>query len=88
MFFFLVIDTAHASDNYSRFRKNLLETIIRDGKVEYNKNIGAALSSGKTDKNEFFTVEKMLSDRSRIIGQAKFTYSLLEKAFTTKNKKV
>ena len=61
---------------------------IRNEKLEYNKKIEAASSSGKIDKNEFFTVEKILSDRSRIIEQAKFTYSLLEKAFTTKNKNV
>ena len=61
---------------------------IRNEKLEYNKKIEAASSSGKIYKNEFFTVEKILSDRSRIIEQAKFTYSLLEKAFTTKNKNV
>ena len=61
---------------------------IRNEKLEYNKKIEAASSSGKIDKNEFFTVEKILSDRSRIIEQAKFTHSLLEKAFTTKNKNV
>ena len=46
--FFLVIDTTLASDNSSRFRKNLLERIlkvimttddkIRDEKVQYNIN--------------------------------------------------
>ena len=59
---------------------------IRDEKVQYDINREAgkisALSSGKIDKNEFFTGEKILpSDQSGIIEQAKFTYSPLGKAF-------
>ena len=35
----------------------------------------SALSSGKIDKYEYFTGEKILpSDQSRIVEQAKFTY--------------
>ena len=38
--------------------------------------------SRKTDKYEYLTGEKLLpSDQSRIIEQAKFTYSPLGKAF-------
>ena len=41
-----------------------------------------AISPGKIDKYEYFTGEEMLpSDQSRIIKQAKFTYSTLSKAF-------
>ena len=68
---FLVIETALASDNSSRFRENLLERIqklimtiddkIRDEKVQYNINREAAkisaLSSDKIDKYEFVTGE-------------------------------
>ena len=42
----------------------------------------SALSSGKIDKYEYLTGEEILpSDQSRIIEQAKFTYSPLAKAF-------
>ena len=42
----------------------------------------SALSSGKSDKFEYLTGEEILpSDQSRIIEQAKFTYSPLGKAF-------
>ena len=42
----------------------------------------SALSSGKIDKFEYLTGEEILpSDQSRIIEQAKFTYSPLGKAF-------
>ena len=61
---FLVIYTTLASDNYSSFRKNLLERIkklimkiddkIKDEKLQYDINRDAAkisvLSSGKIDK--------------------------------------
>ena len=58
---------------------------IRNEKVQYdiNREVGkiSALLSGKIDKNEFFTGEKILpSDQSGII-QAKFTYSSLGKVF-------
>ena len=42
----------------------------------------SALSSGKLDKYEFLSGEEILpSDQTRIIEQAKFTYSPLGKAF-------
>ena len=42
----------------------------------------SALPSGKIDKYEYLTGEKiLLSDQSRIVEQAKFTYSPLSKAF-------
>ena len=42
----------------------------------------AKLSSGKIDKYEYLTGKEILpSDQSRIIEQAKSTYSLLGKAF-------
>ena len=89
---FLVIDTTPASDNPLYFRKNLVERIyklimiiddkIKDQKLQYNINREAAkisaLSSGKTDKYEYLTGKEILpSDQSRIIEQAKFTYSPL-----------
>ena len=59
---------------------------IQDEKVQYNINKEAAkisaLSSCKTDKHEYLTGKKiLLSDQSRIIEQAKFTYSPLWKPF-------
>ena len=59
---------------------------IKDEKLQYDINIEAAkisvLSSGEIDKYEYLTGEEILpSDQSRIIEQAKFTYSPLGKAF-------
>ena len=59
---------------------------IKDEKVQCNINREAAeisaLSSGKNDKFEYLTSEGILSpDQSRIIVQAKFTYSPLAKVF-------
>ena len=59
---------------------------IKDEKLQCNINRKAAkisaLSSGKIDKYEYLTSEKILpSDKSRIIEQARFTYSLLGKGF-------
>ena len=59
---------------------------IIDEKLRYYINRDAvkisALSSGKIDKYECLTGEEILpSDQSRIIEQAKFTYSPLGKAF-------
>ena len=59
---------------------------IKDEKVQYDINREAtkilALSSGKIDKYEYLTGEEILPfQQSRIIEQAKFTYSPLEKAF-------
>ena len=46
----------------------------------------SALSSGKADKHEYFTAEKILpSDQRRVIAEAKFTYSPLRIALE-KNK--
>ena len=47
----------------------------------------SALSSGKNYKYEFLTGEEILSsDQSRIIVQAKFTYSPSRKAFEKQTK--
>ena len=59
---------------------------IRDEKLQYDIKREAAkmsaLSSGKIGKDECLTGEEILpSGSSQIIQQAKFTYSLLEKAF-------
>ena len=59
---------------------------IIDEKIQCDVNGEAAkisaLSSGKIDKYEYLTGEEILpSDQSRIIEQAKFTYSPLSKAF-------
>ena len=63
-----------------------IEDQIKDEKLQYDINREAAkisvLSSGKLDKYEYLTGEKILpSDQRQIIEQAKFTYSPLEKAF-------
>ena len=59
---------------------------IKDEKLQYDVNREAgkisALSSGKIDKYEYLTGEETLpSDQSRIIEQAKFTYSPVAKTF-------
>ena len=59
---------------------------IRDEKLQYNINRKAAklsaLSSGKIHKYEYLTGEDILPpNQQQIIEQAKFTYSLLGKAF-------
>ena len=59
---------------------------IKNEKLKYDINREAAkisaLSSGKLDKYEYLTGEEILpSDQSRIIEQAKFTYSPLGRAF-------
>ena len=73
--FIFVNYTTLASNNSSRFRKNLLERIwklimtnddkVKDEKLKYNINREAvnmsALSSGKIDKYEFLTIEEILS---------------------------
>ena len=59
---------------------------IKDEKLQFdiNREVAkiSALPSGKIDKYEYLTGEKiLLSDQSRIVEQAKFTYSPLSKAF-------
>ena len=59
---------------------------IRDEKLRYDIDRDATkisvLSSGKIDKHEYLTIEEIMSsDQSRILEQAKFTYSPLGKAF-------
>ena len=59
---------------------------IRDEELRYDINREAAkisaLSSGKIDQNEYLTCEEILrSDQRRVIKQAKFTYSPLDKVF-------
>ena len=59
--------------------------MIRDERIQYDNNRDAempSLSSSKIDKYEHLTVEEILtSDQSRIIEQAKFTFSPLGKAY-------
>ena len=64
---------------------------IRSEKLQYDINREAekisALSSGKIDKYEYFTIEKILpSNQRRVIEQAKFTYSPLQKALEKQTK--
>ena len=64
----------------------IIDDKIKGKKLQYNINREAAkispLSSGKIDKYEYLAGEEILpSDPSRIMEQAKFTYSLLTKAF-------
>ena len=67
-----------------------IEDQIRDEKLQYNINREAdALSSGKVDKYEYFSVEEVLpSNQQQIIEQAKFTYSPLGKAFEKQTKAI
>ena len=62
-------------------------------KIQYDINRKAAkilaLSSRKINKYEYLTGEEILpSDQSRIIEQAKFTYSPLGKAFGKQVKRI
>ena len=62
-------------------------TMKNDIKREAAKT--SALSSGKIDKYEYLTDDEILpSDQSRIIEQAKFTYSPLSKTFEKQVKKM
>ena len=64
----------------------IIDDKIRNEKLQYDINRQAAkisaLSSDQIDKYEYLTGEEILrSDQSRIIDQARFTYSPLGKAF-------
>ena len=66
---------------------------IRDEKLQYDINreasIISALSSGNIHKYEYLTGEDILpSNQQQIIGQAKFTYSPLGKAFEKQKKSI
>ena len=70
----------------------VIEDKIRGEKLQDNIYRGAAkistLSSDKIDKYEYLTSEKMSpSNRRQIIGQTKFIYSPLGKAFVKQTKK-
>ena len=70
-----------------------IEDQIRDEKLQYDINREAAkipaLSSGKIDKYEYLTGEKILpSNKQKINEQAKFTCSPLGKAFEKQTKTV
>ena len=59
---------------------------IADEKLQQDNNREAtkisALASGKIDKSEYLTGEEILPpDQSRVMEQAKFTYSPLVKVF-------
>ena len=64
----------------------IIDDKIRDEKLHYDIKREAAkisaISSRKIDKYEYLTGEEILpSDQSRIIEQAKFTYSPFVKGF-------
>ena len=66
---------------------------IRNDKLQYDMDKEAAkistLLSGKIDKYEYVTGEETLpSNQRQIIGQAKFAYSPLEKAFEKQTKTI
>ena len=70
-----------------------IEDQIRDKKLQYNINRGAAkisaLSSGRIDKYEYLTGEEILpSNQQQVIQQAKFTCSPLGKAFEKQTKTI
>ena len=70
-----------------------IEDQIKDEKLQYDINREAAkisaLSSGKIDKYEYLTGEKILpSNQQQIIEQAKFTYSPFGKAFEKQTKTI
>ena len=66
---------------------------IRDEKKQYEINRESAkistLSSGRIDKYEYLTGKEILpSDQNRVIQQAKFTYSFLEKPLEKQTKRI
>ena len=66
---------------------------IRDEKLQHDINRErakvSASSSGKMDQYEYLTGEEiLLSDQSRMIGQAKFTHYPLCKAFEKQIKRI
>ena len=66
---------------------------IRDEKLQYEINREpakrSALSSGKINKYEYLASDEILpSNQSRIIEQAKFTYSPFGKAFEKQTKAI
>ena len=70
-----------------------IEDQIKDEKLQYDINREAAkisaLSSGKHDKYEYLTGEKILpSNQQQIIQQAKFNYSPLGKAIEKQRKTI
>ena len=70
-----------------------IEDQIKDEKLQYDINREAikilALSSGKIYKYEYLAGEEILpSNQQQIIEQAKFTYSLLGKAFEKQAKTI
>ena len=70
-----------------------IEDQVKDETLQYDINREAAkisaLSSGKIDKYEYLTGEKILpSNQQQIIEQAKFTYSPLGKAFEKQTKTI
>ena len=65
---------------------------IKGEKLQYNINKEAAkitiISSGKIDKYEYLTGEKILpSDQRRVVEQAKLIYSPIEKALEKQTQK-
>ena len=100
---FLVNDTILPSDNPLCFRKILSEQIynktmtidyqIKDEKQQYDINREAtkisALSSGKTNKYEYLTGDKILPyHQKQITEQVKLTYSPLGKNFKKQKKSI
>ena len=70
-----------------------LKNNIRDEKMQCNENREAAklwpLLCGKIDNDEYLTCEEILqSDQKRMIEEAKFKYSPLEKAFKKQTKTI
>ena len=70
-----------------------IEDQIRNKKLQYDINREPAkvstLSSGKIDRYEYITSEEILpSNQQQIIERAKFSYSLLGKAFLEKQKRL
>ena len=70
-----------------------IEDQIKDEKIQYDINREpakiSAFSSGKIDEYEYLTSEEILPfNQQQIIEQAKFTHSLLGKAFEKQTKTI
>ena len=73
-----------------------IEDIISDEKIQYDINREVAkislLSSGKINKYEYYqyyliSLKVLPSNQTQMIEQAKYTYSILDRAFEKQTKK-
>ena len=99
-YYFLVNDTTLPSDNPLRFRKNLLEKYIIKLKIRLEMENCNMILTERLQIYRFYHLAKLISMNillvkkycllinNKIIEQAKFTYSPLEKTFEKQTKTI